>query len=174
LGEDRISDFQASGIEQFRGVQRRQQIRLETDRLIAIEDFAHHPTAIKEILESVRARYPNSRLIAAFEPRSNTSRLEIMRAPLCEALSQADAVVIGAAKKSPYKYNEIMNTEALASDLNAAGIAAIANLSNEASLKALIELCADDSGQQLVVFLTNGSFDGIIGQFVDHCLRGSF
>ena len=97
-----------------------------------------------------------------------------MRAPLCEALSQADAVVIGAAKKSPDKYNEIMNTEALASDLNAAGIAAIANLSNEASLKALIELCADDSGKQLVVFLTNGSFDGIIGQFVDHCLRGSF
>ena len=174
LGEDRVSDFQASGIEQFRGVQRRQQIRLETDRLIAIEDFAHHPTAIKEILESVRARHPNSRLIAAFEPRSNTSRLEIMRAPLCEALSQADTVVIGAAKKSPDKYNEIMNTEVLASDLNAAGIAAIANLSNEASLKALIELCADDSGQQLVVFLTNGSFDGIIGQFVDHCLRGNF
>ncbi len=66
-----------------------------------------------------------------------------------------------------------MNTEVLASDLNATGTAAVANPSNEASLKALIEICADDSGQQLVVFLTNGSFDGIIDQFVDHCMKGN-
>lgn len=168
-GEEGVLDFQATGIGGFRGVQRRQQILFESDQVMVIEDFAHHPTAIKEILESLRARYPNRRLIAAFEPRSNTSRLEIMRKPLCEALAQADAVVIGAAKKASDEDTDIVNTEAMASDLSAAGIPAIAGRSNYASLEALHELCANGPEKQLVVFLTNGSFDGIIEQFVGNC-----
>ncbi len=167
--EEEILLFQVPRISGFRGVQRRQQIRVETDGLLVIEDFAHHPTAIKEILESLRTRYPDRRLVAAFEPRSNTSRLEIMRKPLCEALAQADAVVIGAAKKSGSEGADIMNTEALAADLKAMGTYAIASRSNEASLKALRELCASHTGAQLVVFVTNGSFDGIIDEFVREC-----
>lgn len=159
--------FKAEEIGAFRGVQRRQQIRSDTDKRIVIEDFAHHPTAIREILETLKSRYPDRKLIAAFEPRSNTSRLEIMRKPMLKALSLADAVVIGAAKQSPNESKSIMNTIALASGLKDRGVLAEAGRSNDDSLKLLRGFCSDIPGKQLVAFLTNGSFDGIIDRFVD-------
>ncbi len=158
--------FKAVGIGSFRGVQRRQQVLLETEERVVIEDFAHHPTAIREILLALRSRYSDRKVIAAFEPRSNTSRLEMMRKPMFEALSYADAVVIGAAKNSELEGDGIMNTKLLASDLQASGVRAVAGESNEASLESLKEICAETEGRQLVVFLTNGSFDGIMDRFV--------
>lgn len=159
--------FKAKGIGGFRGVRRRQQIRLDTDKRIVIEDFAHHPTAIREILESLKTQYPDRRLVAAFEPRSNTSRLEVMRKPLWEALSLADAVVIGAVKQSSKEGTKVMDTQALAAELEGGGVTAQAGQSNHESLAALRKICSEIPGKQLVVFLTNGSFDGIIDRFVE-------
>jgi UDP-N-acetylmuramate: L-alanyl-gamma-D-glutamyl-meso-diaminopimelate ligase len=174
LGAALISDlegdprsFKAEGIGSFRGVARRQEVRLDTNALVVIEDFAHHPTAIREILESVKARYPGRKLIAAFEPRSNTSRLEAMRNQLSEALSVADTVVVGAAKQANSEGVALLDTEDLASDLKQKGIEAEAAVSNEEALRLLRERCRSSPGEQLVVFLTNGSFGGIISRFVE-------
>lgn len=158
--------FAAKGVGAFRGVRRRQQIRMESSQRIVIEDFAHHPTAIREMLKTLRARYPNRTLIAAFEPRSNTSRLEIMREPMLNALALADRVVIGAAKQRSNESVGIMDTEALAQGLTDRGIAAIASPSNEDALESLRVYCQDANEKQVVVFLTNGSFGGIIERFV--------
>jgi len=165
-GDEGVTKFRANGIGAFRGVKRRQQARLETDELVVIEDFAHHPTAIKEILEAMRARFPDRKLIAAFEPRSNTSRLDIMREPIAKALLCADAVVIGAAKKGSSTNQGIMDTASLVSEFEAKGVPAFAGKTNEESLRVLRERCANIPEKKLVVFLTNGSFDGIIDRFV--------
>jgi len=159
--------FAAKGVGAFRGVRRRQEIRMESSQRIVIEDFAHHPTAIRVMLKAVRARYPNWTLIAAFEPRSNTSRLDIMREPMLNALALADRVVIGAAKQRSSESVGIMDTEALAHGLTDRGIAAIASPSNEDALESLRVYCRDANEKQVVVFLTNGSFGGIIERFVE-------
>ena len=115
----------------------------------------------------MRNRYPNRKIIAAFEPRSNTSRLDIMREPMLNALARADRVVIGPAKQRSSKSVVIMDTEALAAGLMERGVEAVASRSNDAALESLRAFCADDNGNQVVVFLTNGSFDGIIERFLE-------
>lgn len=159
--------FDAKGIESFRGVKRRQQIRLESDRRIVIEDFAHHPTAIREILKTLRERYEGWRLVAAFEPRSNTSRLDIMREAMLEALSVADRVAIGPVKRRSGEGVDLMDTETLASGLRALGVDATACDANELALDAVRAYCGDRNERHVVAFLTNGSFGGIIERFVE-------
>ena len=169
-GNDDLLSYSAPGIAAFRGVKRRQQVRFENDSLKIIEDFAHHPTAIKEMLATLRERFPEWELVAAFEPRSNTSRLEIMRAPMADALSVADRVIIGAAKRRSSENVEIMDTAALVQSLRQIGKEAEAFDSNENVLRRLNDL--HPAEKRIVVFLTNGSFGGIIERFVDfHAAR---
>ena len=73
LGADRIR----AGFASFTGVKRRQEIRGTVDDVLVIDDFAHHPTAVRETIAAIRQRYPDRRLWAVFEPRSNTSRRNI-------------------------------------------------------------------------------------------------
>src|SRR5947209_19942206 len=67
----------AVGFASFRGVKRRQETRGEPNGILVIDDFAHHPTAVRETIHAIRLRYPDRRLWAVFEPRSNTSRRNI-------------------------------------------------------------------------------------------------
>ena len=88
----------ASAIEEalrsFRSVKRRLEIRAEVAGVTVIDDFAHHPTAIRETLRALRESYPNRRLWAVLEPRSNTLRRNIFENALIESLSLADRVVL--------------------------------------------------------------------------------
>jgi len=79
-----------AGLESFRGVRRRQTVRGEVNGITIIDDFGHHPTAIRETLRGFRQRYPGRRLWAVFEPRSNTSRRNVLQKELIEALKEAD------------------------------------------------------------------------------------
>src|SRR5204863_8812454 len=67
----------AAGFASFRGVKRRQEARGEPNGILVIDDFAHHPTAVRETIHAIRLRYPERRVWAVFEPRSNTSRRNI-------------------------------------------------------------------------------------------------
>jgi len=80
------------GIETFAGVKRRQEVFLETGGKVFIDDFAHHPTAIRETLSALRKKYPDKRLVAIFEPRSNTTVTNIFQKELAESLEMADEV----------------------------------------------------------------------------------
>jgi UDP-N-acetylmuramate: L-alanyl-gamma-D-glutamyl-meso-diaminopimelate ligase len=84
----------------FRSVKRRLEVRSEVDGITIIDDFAHHPTAIRETLRALRASYAGRRLIAVLEPRSNTLRRNVFEDALVESLSLADRVVLAQVFKS--------------------------------------------------------------------------
>ena len=156
-------------LAQFRGVKRRQEILLQSPALTVIEDFGHHPTALAETMQSFRARYPRVRLIAAFEPRSNTARTKALQPAFMRALAQADEVYLGAVNRAEkLSAEERFDPDGVARQLASEGVVAHHAPTNAALLQQLVANVIDrpSDGPRLVVFFTNGSFDGIIGQFV--------
>ena len=85
-----------AGLESFDGVARRQELKGEVCGIKIIDDFAHHPTAIRLAVQSLRQRHPESRLWILFEPRSNTTRRAIFQIELAEALAAADFAIVAA------------------------------------------------------------------------------
>lgn len=155
-------------LARFRGVKRRQETLVNTPTLTVIEDFGHHPTALAETLHSFRARFPGRSLVAVFEPRSNTARTKAMQAGFSRALAQADEVYLGAVNRAEkLSAEERFDGEAVSQHLHAQGVHAQAFASNQALLEALAKSTADGASKsRLVIFFTNGSFDGIIQKFV--------
>ncbi|HEU5080542.1 MAG TPA: Mur ligase family protein [Opitutaceae bacterium] len=156
-------------LARFRGVKRRQEILIDRPGLTVIEDFGHHPTALAETLHSFRARFPGALITAAFEPRSNTARTKTLQPAFARALAQADEVYLGAVNRSDkMTAEERFDTEAVAQHLEAQGVTAFAYASNDLLLEGLTKAATASVNKKprLVVFFTNGSFDGIIAKFV--------
>jgi len=159
-------------LDRFRGVKRRQEILLATPSLTVVEDFGHHPTALAETLQSFRARYPGAILTAVFEPRSNTARVKTLQAAFMRALALADEIYIGAINRpEKLKEDERLDPEAIVQQLEAQGLEAYFTLTNAALLEKLVSNTLKGIQQggvkpRLVIFFTNGSFDGIITDFV--------
>ena len=161
--------LQLDALAHFRGVKRRQEILLHTPALTVIEDFGHHPTALAETLHSFRARFPGTVLTAVFEPRSNTARTKALEAGFMRALAQADEVYIGAVNRAEkLAIGDRFDTEAVAHHLAELGVKGHTAPSNALLLeKLLFDLReAKTTAPRVVVFFTNGSFDGIIAKFV--------
>jgi UDP-N-acetylmuramate: L-alanyl-gamma-D-glutamyl-meso-diaminopimelate ligase len=78
----------------FQGVKRRQEVRGCARGITVIDDFAHHPTAVRGSIEALRSRFPDGRLLAVFEPRTNTSRRKLFQEDYAQALRAADIVVV--------------------------------------------------------------------------------
>ncbi|MDP3072506.1 MAG: UDP-N-acetylmuramate:L-alanyl-gamma-D-glutamyl-meso-diaminopimelate ligase [Opitutaceae bacterium] len=158
-----------AALARFRGVKRRQEVRLSDARFTVIEDFGHHPTALAETLRSFRARHPGAVLTAVFEPRSNTARQKTLQDDFTRALALADSVYLGPVNR-PEKLSadERFDPEAVVRELRAQGLDAHCAGTNAAVLDQLV---AHTTGAQamrprVVAFFSNGSFDGIIGKFV--------
>lgn len=167
LFPDDPGQFQTNGFATFHGVKRRQQKLFENSRYLIMEDFGHHPTAVKETLESLRHRYPKHQLWCAFEPRSNTSRSPAFQTIWPEALVQADQVWIGAIHRIHLlQPNQRLNTEQLAKTLTETGTPAAAFVENPALQKDLLESLSKTEKPTLLVFFSNGSFDGVMQQTV--------
>jgi UDP-N-acetylmuramate: L-alanyl-gamma-D-glutamyl-meso-diaminopimelate ligase len=160
-------------LARFRGVKRRQEVLVDTPKLKVVEDFGHHPTALAETLQSFRARYPGHVIHAAFEPRSNTSRTRLMQGAFLRALALADQVYIGAVTRSDkLKDDERFDVEAVIQHLGTQGVDAHTAPTHADLLEIIEENIAEITDRpQLVIFFTNGSFDGIIGRFV-HTVKG--
>ena len=156
-------------LARFRGVKRRQELLVDTPALKVIEDFGHHPTALAATLQSFRVRFPDHVIHAAFEPRSNTSRTKAMQAGFMRALAFADEVYIGAiANAHKFKPEDRFDADAVIQFLETQGVHGHAAETNAALLeKILSNTTSAGATPQLVVFFTNGSFDGIIGSFVE-------
>src|SRR3984957_3698919 len=92
LGIDKES-IQAA-LASFKSVKRRLEVRAVIHGITIIDDFAHHPTAIRETLRALRSVYPQSRLWAVLEPRSNTLRRKVLQGDLLDSLRLADRVVL--------------------------------------------------------------------------------
>lgn len=169
LDPENPTKLPVAALARFRGVKRRQEILWQTPRLTVIEDFAHHPTALAETLHSFRARFPGALLTAVFEPRSNTARTKVLQAGFMRALAQADEVYLGAVNRmEKLSAEDRFDAEAVAEQLEAQGIGAHRADTNAALLDRLKQhtLPAREGKPTLVVFFTNGSFDGIIARYV--------
>jgi UDP-N-acetylmuramate: L-alanyl-gamma-D-glutamyl-meso-diaminopimelate ligase len=148
-----------AALANFRSVKRRLEVRAIIDGITIIDDFAHHPTAIRETLRALRQVYGNARLWAVLEPRSNTLRRNVFQSELVESLALADRVVLDSVyQQQRIPEGERLHPEQVIAALNAAGTPA--------------ELCADVAAivasleRQLqpgdvVAILSNGGFDGI-------------
>jgi UDP-N-acetylmuramate: L-alanyl-gamma-D-glutamyl-meso-diaminopimelate ligase len=159
--------LQLGALAHFRGVKRRQEALVSTPGLTVIEDFGHHPTALAETLHSFRARFPGATLTAVFEPRSNTARTRTLQAGFMRALAQADEVYLGAVNRADkLKDDERFDGEAVAQHLETQGVQAGWFTGNAALLERLVADTLPAQGRpRVVVFFSNGSFDGIIGQY---------
>ncbi len=152
----------------FRGVKRRQELLLDAPQLKVVEDFGHHPTALAETLHSFRNRFPGSVITAVFEPRSNTACSRAMQTGFMRSLAMADEVYLGAVNRADkIKNDERFDPAAVCEFLATQGVGAYAAATNVALLEKLVAHTLPVKGKPLlVVFFTNGSFDGIIGKFV--------
>jgi UDP-N-acetylmuramate: L-alanyl-gamma-D-glutamyl-meso-diaminopimelate ligase len=151
----------AEALRGFRSVKRRLEVRAEIDGITVIEDFAHHPTAIRATLEALRNRYPGRRLWAVLEPRSNTLRRNVFQNELLESLSRADRVVLASVYYKPtdaLAAGERLDVESLCAQLSQRGTAAQQQPDADAIVAALTpEALPGD----VVAILSNGGFGGI-------------
>jgi UDP-N-acetylmuramate: L-alanyl-gamma-D-glutamyl-meso-diaminopimelate ligase len=146
-------------IASFKSVKRRLEVRAEVAGVTVIEDFAHHPTAIRETLRALRSVYPQARLWAILEPRSNTLRRKVLEPDLIESLRQADRVVLASVyQQQRIPADERLHPEDVVKALNASG--------TQAELCPDVETILNQTVPQLksgdvVAILSNGGFDGI-------------
>ena len=143
----------------FKSVKRRLEVRAEINGITIIDDFAHHPTAIRETLRALRSVYPRSRLWAVLEPRSNTLRRKVLEEDLIASLRLADRVILaGVYQQQRIPDAERLHPEDVVQALNAAGTPAELHPGVESILDALVpQLQRGD----VVAILSNGGFDGI-------------
>jgi len=140
-------------------VKRRQEIRGEVRGVTIIDDFGHHPTAMRETLQGLRHRFPHRRLWALFEPRSNTTRRAVFQKDLPAALALADGVFVAqVAALEQIPPDERLNPEQVVADINAAGVPAYYEPDATAIVAKLNPLLKP--GDVVVVF-SNGGFGGI-------------
>jgi len=167
LNPENPTALKLEALARFRGVKRRQEVLVSTPMLTVIEDFGHHPTALAETLHSFRARFKGAVLTAVFEPRSNTARTSTLQGGFARALANADEVYLGAVSRGDkLAATERFDTEAVAEHLGAHGSEAHAFATNAALLERLCASTLPPGGRpRVVVFFTNGSFDGIIARY---------
>ena len=161
-----LSDEQIqAGFDTFEGIRRRMEIRGEFNGVTVIDDFAHHPTAIRETLKALGRRFPERRIWAIFEPRSNTTRRNHFQLELAEALRLAKRVVVAeVARLEQVPPEERLNPAQLMADIRAAGVEAD-------YLPTADEIVAHVVPQaqpgDILCVLSNGGFDNIHQKLID-------
>jgi UDP-N-acetylmuramate: L-alanyl-gamma-D-glutamyl-meso-diaminopimelate ligase len=155
VNEDQV----ANGLKDFRGVKRRQEVRGVVRDVTVIDDFAHHPTSVRETLDALRAQYSGCRLWAIFEPRSNTSRRNIFRNEFKASLQHADVIILA----PPYDngkipQEELLDVEGIAHDIRAAG----GQAQFIKGVDSIVDTVTEGTKPgDVVAILSNGGFDGI-------------
>lgn len=84
----------SKAMEDFKGIKRRQEIKGEKRGVLVLDDFAHHPTSVRETISAVKKKYRGRRLIAVFEPRSNSSRRSVFQREYARSFDKADIILI--------------------------------------------------------------------------------
>ena len=150
----------AAGCASFLGVKRRQEVRGEVDGVLVVDDFAHHPTAVRETIHALRARWPERRLWAVFEPRSNTSRRNIHQHEYESAFEGASLASI----RVPEPHDKVPLDEQLdigkvVDALRARGIDANASRDVDELVQRVVDRAEPGD---IVLVMSNGSFGGFI------------
>ena len=165
------------GLGSFRRPKRRMELIDEFPGGITLmEDFAHHPTAIRVTLDAIAGRFPDRRIVACFEPRSNTTSRNIFQQELADCFDAASVVVLGRVNR-PERYapEERLDTRRLSAELSGRGKTVF--VSRQTGMDYPEEIVDFLSGEvrngDVVVLLTNGSFSGLKGLLVESFRKNS-
>jgi UDP-N-acetylmuramate: L-alanyl-gamma-D-glutamyl-meso-diaminopimelate ligase len=145
-------------LSEFRGVERRQQVIGRPRGVVVIDDFAHHPTAVKETLAALAARFPGGRLFAVFEPRSATACRAIHQEAYAESFGTAAEVLLAPIGRLNLKPEERLDLGRLTADLSRRGQHAEAFADVDSIVQRLVERTRPGD---VVALLSNGAFGGI-------------
>ncbi|HSN14738.1 MAG TPA: UDP-N-acetylmuramate:L-alanyl-gamma-D-glutamyl-meso-diaminopimelate ligase [Anaeromyxobacteraceae bacterium] len=157
----------AAGLAAFRGVKRRQEVRGTAGGVTVVDDFAHHPRAVKETLAAVRGRFPQGRILAAFEPRSNTSRRNLHQAIYAARECwgpAAEVFVLRPAPAASVPEAERLDVDAVVAGLRGGGLPAQAFSDVGEMVPAIVAAARPGD---VVVAMSNGAFGGIWGRLLD-------
>ncbi len=163
-GVDRAQTGEA--LRTFKSVQRRMQVRGEVGGVTVIDDFAHHPTAVRETLRALRAKYTGRRLVAVFEPRSWSSRLAVFQDDYAKAFTAADRVILAAVfnANTVAQFGRPLDTDTLIHSIESGGTpACVLEGADEIVRQLAPELRAGD----VVAIMSNGGFGGIHDKLLD-------
>jgi UDP-N-acetylmuramate: L-alanyl-gamma-D-glutamyl-meso-diaminopimelate ligase len=163
-------DVIAEALRTFKNVRRRVEVRGEEGGVTVIDDFAHHPTAVRETLRGLRHRYQERRLIAVFEPRSWSSRLAVFQDDYARAFTAADYVVIARVFDSQKvsEKGKSLDTRKLIEDISQPDRPAIALAGADDIIAHLLPQLREGD---VVAIMSNGGFGGIHEKLLD-ALRG--
>jgi UDP-N-acetylmuramate: L-alanyl-gamma-D-glutamyl-meso-diaminopimelate ligase len=153
-----------AAFDTFKGIKRRMELRGIAGGVTVLDDFGHHPTAIRETLRALRIKYPQQKLWAIFEPRTNTTRRNIFQQELADSFADADAVIISqVARLELLAPAERLNPEKLIQDLATAGKAAAYLPDVDAIVS---HVAGKAQGGEVVCVFSNGGFGGIHGKLL--------
>jgi len=155
----------SDGIKTFEGVKRRQEIVGEKQGVLVLDDFAHHPTAVRETVFAVREKFKGRRLIAVFEPRSNSSRRNIFQKQYASSFGAADLVMIPdppMMEKIPRE--ERFSSKRLAEDLEKNGLKTFYFPNTDQLLEAMVK---ESRTGDIFLIMSNGGFDNIHRRLLD-------
>ena len=159
-----------AAFDTFKGIKRRMEVRGIAGGVTVLDDFGHHPTAIRETLRALRIKYPQQRIWAVFEPRTNTTRRNVFQAELVAAFADADAVLISQiARLELLSPDERLDPDRLVRDLEKEGKQA-AYLPDVESI--ISHVVRQVQGGDVVCVFTNGGFGGIHAKLLDRLAQG--
>ena len=148
-----------SAFDTFKGIKRRMETRGIVGGITIIDDFGHHPTAIRETLAALRIKYPNEKIWAVFEPRSNTTRRNVFQKELADSFADANAVIVAqVARLEQLAVAERLDPAKLMQDIKAGGKTA-EYLPDADAIVA--HLAKHAQGGEVVCVFSNGGFGGI-------------
>jgi UDP-N-acetylmuramate: L-alanyl-gamma-D-glutamyl-meso-diaminopimelate ligase len=142
----------------FSGVKRRQDLLAVAKGVLVYDDFAHHPTAVRETLAAIRAKHPDGRLLAVFEPRSATACRKMHEKDYAEAFGNADLAVLAPLGRSNVPESERLDVGAIAASIRAHGGDAVAPRDHDEILSLLVARAQKDD---VIVLMSNGDMGGL-------------
>jgi UDP-N-acetylmuramate: L-alanyl-gamma-D-glutamyl-meso-diaminopimelate ligase len=149
----------ANALATFRSVKRRMEVRGEVGGVLVVDDFAHHPTAVKATIEAARGRWPGRRLWAILEPRSNSMRRKVFEESLPKALARGDRVILGGVFRPQQLGDENrLDPGCVVESIRAMGKDARVFPSADAISETL---AVETKPGDLLLVMSNGSFDGL-------------
>jgi UDP-N-acetylmuramate: L-alanyl-gamma-D-glutamyl-meso-diaminopimelate ligase len=152
---------------EFRSVKRRQEVRASKNGVVLVEDFAHHPTAVAQTVDAIREAFPNARLWAIFEPRSNTSRRKVFQEEYVRAFQKANSVVFkNVVARAVDAGLELIDVSDLSKNVSDSGVPSVC-LDDVAQIrehvwKGINRDAASSAVREVICVMSNGSFDGLI------------
>ena len=165
LDEGVEADVLADGIAYFRGMKRRQEIRGEASGVLVIDDFAHHPTAVRETVRAIAERWPERRVVAVFEPRSNSSRRKVFETAYAESFEGAASVFLSS---PPLRHNDsaddLLDPDRVIEEINRRGISASTHADADGMLPNLLKTVRPGD---VVLIMSNGSFGNIQARLLE-------